>query len=115
MLECPVNSSISSSRRWLQIFFAVVGTVCVGLVGASEWMVRVYVLPQDNFEWIAARLRNSRLPNAAFGDSHVAAVSDFNTDDFINLGIGATTIRKMADRVRFYYSKVEPGAVIIKV
>src|SRR5882672_5406673 len=114
MAEYPVNSSISSSRRWLRIFFAIVGAACVVSIAASEWMVRTYVLPHDNFEWIAARLRDSKQSNAAFGDSHVAAVSDFNTTDFINLGIGATTIRKMADRVRFYFSKVEPGEIIIQ-
>ena len=109
-----MSSSTFNSRRWLLIFFAIVVTVCVVLAAASEWMVRAYVVPQDNFEWIASRLRDSKQPNAAFGDSHVAAVPDFNADDFINLGIGATTIRKMADRVRFYFDKTRPGEVIIQ-
>ncbi|QAU38616.1 hypothetical protein XH86_13750 [Bradyrhizobium guangdongense] len=71
-------------------------------------------MPHDNFEWISARLRNSTQPNAAFGDSHVAAVPDYNTADFVNLGIGATTIRKMDQRVRYYFGKIKPGDVIIQ-
>ncbi len=74
----------------------------------------MYVLPIDTFEWIAKRLRDSTQSNAAFGDSHVAAVSDFNTSDFVNLGIGATTIRKMSSRVHFYFEKNTPGEVIIQ-
>lgn len=109
-----MSSSTFSSRRWLQIFFAIVGTVVFGFVTASEWMVRTYVLPLDNFEWIASRLRNSTQPNAAFGDSHVAAVPDYNTRDFVNLGIGATTIKRMDQRVRYYFSKIKPGEVIIQ-
>jgi hypothetical protein len=81
---------------------------------ASEWMLRVYILPFDNFEYIAQRLRDSTIPNAAFGDSHVAAVSDFNKDNFINMGLGATTIRRMASRVYYYFGKVKPGNVIIE-
>jgi hypothetical protein len=81
---------------------------------ASEWLIRSEVLPRDSFEWISARLRNSIQSNAAFGDSHVAAVPDFNTRDFVNLGVGATTIRKMDQRVRYYFSKIKPGEVIIE-
>jgi hypothetical protein len=86
----------------------------VAYIVASEWLIRSEVLPHDNFEWISARLRNSTQPNAAFGDSHVAAVPDYNTSDFVNLGIGATTIRKMDQRVRYYFSKIKPGEVIIE-
>ena len=109
-----MNSSTSSSRRWLQIFFAIVVAATVGLLAASEWLIRAQVLRGDNFEWIAARLRDSTQPNAAFGDSHVAAVSDYNQKDFVNLGVGATTIRKMDQRVRYYFSKIKPGQVIIQ-
>jgi hypothetical protein len=109
-----VNSSTSSSKRWLQIFFAIIGPVCVGYLVASEWLIRTEVLPRDSFEWISARLRNSTQSNAAFGDSHVAAVPDFNTRNFVNLGVGATTIRKMDQRVRYYFSKIKPGEVIIE-
>jgi len=89
-------------------------TVVLGFVVTSEWMIRTYVTPHDNYEYIAERLLSSKEPNAAFGDSHVAAVPDYNTKDFINLGIGATTIRKMNDRVRFYYRNLKPGEVIIQ-
>jgi hypothetical protein len=109
-----VNSSTFSSRRWLLIFFAILVPAGVGFLAASEWLIRVEVVPHDNFEWIAARLRDSQQSNAAFGDSHVAAVPDYNTKDFVNLGIGATTIRKMDQRVRYYFSKVKPGEVIIQ-
>jgi hypothetical protein len=109
-----VSSSTSSSRRWLYIFFAIVVTISAGILAASEWLIRAQVLRQDNFEWIAARLRDSTQSNAAFGDSHVAAVPAYNTNDFVNLGVGATTIRKMDQRVRYYFSKIEPGDVIIQ-
>ena len=109
-----MSSSTFSSKRWLQIFFALVIMASVGFLVASEWLVRTLVVPQDNFEWIAARLRNSQQASAAFGDSHVAAVPDYNTADFVNLGIGATTIRKMDQRVRYYFGKIKPNEVIIQ-
>lgn len=109
-----MNSSTSSSKRWLWIFFAILGPVSIGYAAASEWLIRTEVLPHDNFEWISTRLRNSTQSNAAFGDSHVAAVPDYNADDFVNLGIGATTIRKMDQRVRYYFGKIKPGEVIIQ-
>ena len=109
-----MSSSTFSSKRWLGIFFALVAVVSVGFLGASEWLVRTKVVPQDNFEWIAARLRNSQQAKAAFGDSHVAAVPDYNTADFVNLGIGATTIRRMDQRVRYYFGKIKPDEVIIQ-
>ncbi len=109
-----MNLSTSSSRRWLRIFFAILVPVCGGYLAASEWLIRTQVTPHDNFEYISSRLRASTQPNAAFGDSHVAAVSDYDTKDFINLGIGATTIRKMDQRVRYYFQKIKPGQVIIQ-
>ncbi|UVO31808.1 hypothetical protein [Bradyrhizobium arachidis] len=109
-----MNSSTSSSKRWLWIFFAILVPVSIGYAAGSEWLIRTEVLPHDNFEWISARLRNSTQQNAAFGDSHVAAVPDYNTDDFVNLGVGATTIRKMDQRVRYYFGKIKPGEVIIQ-
>ena len=109
-----MSSSTSNSRRWLQIFFAIVIVATVGFLAASEWLIHSQVMRSDNFEWIAGRLRNSTQPNAAFGDSHVAAVPDFNQKDFINLGVGATTIRRMDQRVRYYFDKIQPGQVIIQ-
>jgi hypothetical protein len=32
----------------------------------------------------------------------------------VNLGVGATTIRKMDQRVRYYFSRIKPGQVIIQ-
>ena len=110
----PVSSSTFSSSRWLLIFFAILTVPTVGFLAASEWLVRVRVLPHDGFEVIAERLHDSTQSNAAFGDSHVAAVNAYDTADFINLGIGATTIRKMDQRVRYYFSKNKPGQVIIQ-
>lgn len=109
-----MSSSTSSSRRWLQIFFGILVPVSFGYLVASEWLVRTEVLAHDNFEYISNRLQNSTQPNAAFGDSHVAAVPDYNTKDFVNLGIGATTIRKMDQRVRYYFRDRKPGEVIIQ-
>jgi hypothetical protein len=109
-----VSSSTSSSRRWLQIFFGILCPVYFGYLAASEWLFRTEVLAHDNFEFISSRLRNSTQANAAFGDSHVAAVPDYNTKDFVNLGIGATTIRKMDQRVRYYFRERKPGEVIIQ-
>jgi hypothetical protein len=109
-----VNSSISSFRRWLVIFFALILGVWIPFLAASEWMLRTYVLPVDGFEEIVRRINNSNTPNAAFGDSHAAAVSDFNEKGFVNLGLGGTTIRQMSERAHYYFTKVKPGEVIIE-
>ncbi|MBR0875138.1 hypothetical protein JQ633_32595 [Bradyrhizobium tropiciagri] len=109
-----MSSSTFSSKHWLFLFLSIVAAVVVTFAVASEWMLRVYVAPHDNFEQIASRLVSSSQPNAAFGDSHVYSVRDYNAGDFINLGTGATTIRKMNDRVRFYYRSLKPGQVIIQ-
>lgn len=77
-------------------------------------MLRTFVLPVDGFEQISSKMRASSIPNAAFGDSHAAAVSNFDDKDFINLGLGGTTIRQMSERAHYYFSKVKPGNIIIE-
>ena len=114
MQVLPVNSSTSSFKHWLIIFFTLVLGVSIPFVGASEWMLRTYVLPVDGFEQISRKIRKSSIPNAAFGDSHAASVSHFDDKDFINLGLGGTTIRQMSERAHFYFSKVKPGKIIIE-
>lgn len=104
----------SNSRRFLIVFFVIVGLAPIPFLAASEWMLHTFVLPYDTFESIAKRLRETNNPDAAFGDSHVAAVSTYDRDGIANLGIGATTIRHIASRVEYYYSKVKPGKVIIQ-
>jgi hypothetical protein len=109
-----VSSSISSFRRWLIVFFALVLGAWIPFVAASEWMLRTYVLPVDGLEHISKKIRESSIPNAAFGDSHAAAVADFDDKDFINLGLGGTTIRQMSERAHYYFSKIRPGKIIIE-
>jgi hypothetical protein len=109
-----VNSSTSSFKRWLIVFLTLVLGVLVPFLTASEWMLRTYVLPVDAFESIARKIRDSSIPNAAFGDSHAAAVTNFDDKDFINLGLGGTTIRQMSERAHYYFSKVKPGKIIIE-
>jgi hypothetical protein len=109
-----VSLFTSNSRRFLIVFFLIVGLVPIPFLAASEWMLRTFVLPYDSFEYIAKRLRETTNPDAAFGDSHVAAVSTYDRDGIANLGIGATTIRRIASRVEYYYTKIKPGKVIIQ-
>jgi hypothetical protein len=109
-----VSSSTSSSERWLIIFFTLVLGVSIPFIATSEWMLRTYVLPVDGFEHISRKMREFSIPNAAFGDSHAAAVSNFDDKDFINLGLGGTTIRQMSERAHYYFSKVKPGKIIIE-
>ncbi|WP_194470117.1 hypothetical protein [Bradyrhizobium sp. CCBAU 51753] len=109
-----MSSFTFSSKHWLYLFLSIVVTVVVTFGVASERLLRIYITPIDNYEWIASLLVSSSQPNAAFGDSHIAAVPDYNKPDFINLGIGGTTIRKMNDRVRYYYRNLQPGQVIIQ-
>ena len=77
-------------------------------------MLRTYVLPVDAFEQIVRKINYSNKPNAAFGDSHTAAVSNFDDKDFVNLGLGGTTIWQMSERAHYYFSKIKPGMVIIE-
>jgi hypothetical protein len=109
-----VSSSTSSFKRWLIIFFTLVLSVPIPFLAASEWMLRTYVLPVDGFEQILRKLTESSIPNAALGDSHAAAVYDFNDKDFVNFGLGGTTIRQMSERAHFYFSKVKPGKIILE-
>jgi hypothetical protein len=114
MQVLQVSSSTSSFKRWLIVFFTLVLGVSIPLIAASEWMLRAYVLPVDGLEHIARKMQDSSIPNAAFGDSHAAAVSNFDDKDFINLGLGGTTIRQMSERAHYYFSKVKPGKIIIE-
>ncbi|MEN3348959.1 MAG: hypothetical protein V7632_2594 [Bradyrhizobium sp.] len=109
-----MSSFTFSSKHWLYLFLSIVVTVVVTFGVASERMLRIYITPIDTYEWITSLLVSSSQPNAAFGDSHIAAVPDYNKPDFINLGIGGTTIRRMNDRVRYYYRNLQPGQVIIQ-
>lgn len=114
MRVLQVSSSTSSFNRWLVVFFTLVLGVSIPFLAATEWMLRTYVLPVDGLEQIARKMRESSIPNAALGDSHPAAVVNFDDKDFINLSLGGTTIRQMSERVHFYFSKVKPGQVIIE-
>jgi hypothetical protein len=92
----------------------VIGTVLV-VLGIGEWVVRSFIVPIPSTTPHQVDLiytKNNR--NVAIGDSHIYRAFIRN-DDFLNLGVGGTTIPMMKIIVEQYFKYQEPGKVIVEV
>ncbi|RVU39065.1 hypothetical protein EOI86_07355 [Hwanghaeella grinnelliae] len=94
-------------------FFASCIVVFFGFVGATEWLIRDQVLPQDTLGAHSRLLNTSQVSDAAFGDSHAAR--GFNASDgFINLAYPSENIHDMAVKAMSYFSDHAPGRIILQ-
>lgn len=82
-------------------------------VGASEWLVRTKVAPNQNIEAHAHYLRTATRQGAAFGDSHVA-MGITGDPRIANLGYPADPIPFMVAKARLYFTRVRPKWVILQ-
>lgn len=109
-----MNSSISSSRRLTDIFLLACAVALALLVGASEWLVRAKVLPEDTLYKHVALFRTAASPYAAFGDSHVARGFDAAAP-VVNLAYPSENIEKMAWKAERYLERTpNPRTVLIQ-
>jgi len=85
----------------------------VALAGATEWLVRTQVEPQDTFRNHLGLLQSATQNDAAFGDSHVAR--GFNAaGGFVNLAYPSENIEYMFSKMRAHFDSVTPGRVIVQ-
>jgi|GEM_PF-5519680 len=100
-------------HRFLWMVLATVLGPLLLFGAGSEWLIRTHVAPNQNIEAHARFLRTAANPNAAFGDSHVA-MGITGSDDIISLGFPADTLNHVIGKARLYYSRVNPGKVILQ-
>jgi hypothetical protein len=108
-------SSFTSSSDWrfLRQWAATVIAVIFIIGAASEWLLRVHVALQDNFQAHAQLLEASRSSDAAFGDSHVAR-GFAPPGGMLNLAFPSENITQIAQKVQAYYSTHDPEHIIIQ-
>ena len=109
-----MHSSISNSRLWTWF----TGTVAVGLLGfvgllgASEFIVRYRVEPNDHFWRNVAVFFSSKSENAVLGDS-IAARGFHGVPGFVNLAMPGEAPIITELKLEAYFQHDRPGKVII--
>lgn len=99
-----MNSFISSFKRLAFVYVAACASAFALLAGASEWLVRTQVFPQDTLRKHVALFEQTTSPYVAFGDSHVARGFDAQ-DPVVNLAYPSESIEKMAWKASRYLEK----------
>lgn len=100
-----------SSKLYIHL---VIGTVLIFL-GIGEWIVRSFIVPiPSTTPYQIDLIYTKNNSNVVIGDSHIYRAFIAN-DDFLNLGLGGTTIPMMKIVVGQYFKYQEPGKVIIEV
>ncbi|MEM9617324.1 MAG: hypothetical protein AAF936_05115 [Pseudomonadota bacterium] len=96
-----MNLSISSFKRLAFVYVAACTGAFALLTGASEWLVRTQVFPQDTLRKHVALFEQTTSPYVAFGDSHVARGFDAQ-DPVVNLAYPSESVEKMAWKASLY-------------
>ncbi|MEO1243473.1 MAG: hypothetical protein AAFX54_16315 [Pseudomonadota bacterium] len=99
-----MNSSTSSFKRLAFVYVAACAGAFALLAGASEWLVRTQVFPQDTLRKHVALFEQTTSPYVAFGDSHVARGFDAQ-DPVVNLAYPSESVEKMAWKASRYLEK----------
>ncbi len=109
-----MNLSTSSSKRLIACFIAGCASVFALFAGASEWLLRTQVMPEDTLTRHAELFATTRSPYAAFGDSHVARGFNAQTP-FVNLAYPSENLDRMAWKAMRYLDRVSaPEKVLIQ-
>lgn len=96
-----MNSSISNSNRLFASYVTAFAVVLVSLVGATEWLIRSQVVPEDALYKHVALFDATTSTQLALGDSHVAR--GFNpSGTVINLAYPSENIEKMTWKMGQY-------------
>ena len=109
-----MSSSISSFNKHACAFCAGAAAVFLIIAGASEWLVRAKVIPEDSLYKHVALVHNTTSPFAAFGDSHVAR--NFHAAaPVVNLAYPSENIEKMHWKATHYLDRIEnPETILIQ-
>ncbi|MGE0155095.1 MAG: hypothetical protein AB7R90_20950 [Reyranellaceae bacterium] len=108
-----MNSSISSSRRAIALFFLGAAATLLLVASASEFLLRREVLPRDSFAAHAALFRAAGAADAAFGDSHMAR--DFAPPPaMLNLAYPSESVRDMDWKARRVFARTAPGRIVLQ-
>jgi hypothetical protein len=93
-------------------FLAAVAVTLGALTGASEWLVRAKVAPEDTFFKHVALFNDAHSPYAAFGDSHVARGFDAAAP-VLNLGYSSENIEQTAWKAERYLEHVPHPKIVL--
>lgn len=107
-----MNFFISSSNRYLLVFFIFIALWASSFFLASEWLIRTYVEPEDRVFNHFQFFQNTRNPNAAFGDSHVAR--SFPSTTLANLAYPGDNINTIDYKIRKHYADIAPKTVLLQ-
>ena len=100
-----------SSKLYVRLVLGIVLLV----LGIGEWVVRSFIVPIPSTTPNQVHLiYTENDSNIAVGDSQIYRAFIAN-DDFLDLGLGGTTIPMMKIIVEQYFKYREPGRVVIEV
>lgn len=108
-----MNSSTSSSKRFVTAFLCTALILACGLAGTTEWIIRTKVVPHHNDYAYAELFRQRPSPNAMFGDSHIA-YGLTGLPGFVNMAHGGDNFANIAGKMHFYYEGLRPSRVILQ-
>jgi len=103
----------TSSSKAISLCAAVCFMAGLTLLGASEYLLRSQIAPQDEFIAHTKLFATSPLADAAFGDSHVAR-GFVPPKGMVNQAYPSESIPRMAWKTQTYYADKAPGRVIIQ-
>jgi len=105
------SADLGSSK--IYVYLVIAGVLMMLAVG--EWIARSFIVPVPSTTPYQVNLiytKNNK--DVVVGDSQIYRTFIAN-DDFLNLGLGGTTIPMMEIIVEQYFKYQEPGKVIIEV
>ena len=108
--DAPAGGRRNSALRALVVTFVL---SLLLLAGATEWLVRTQVVPQDTYANHLRLLQTTTRNDASFGDSHVARGFDAS-DGFVNLAYPSENIEYMHWKIRQHFDARPGGRVIVQ-
>ncbi len=111
--DTAVTNGPTAGRRYTAIWLGVAMAVVALFAGASEFLIRAQVEPNDLLTRHVALLAASTSRDAVFGDSH-AALGFSGQPGIINLAFPGENTVTMISKARSHYRKVRPGLVILQ-
>jgi len=107
----PKLADFGSSKTYVYLVIAAVLLV----LAIGEWIVRSFIVPVPcTIPYQVNLIYTKTDKNAVVGDSQIYRTFIAN-NDFLNLGLGGTTIPMMEIIIEQYFKYQEPGKVIIEV
>lgn len=105
--------STSSFRKFVVMVFLGLTVPGVGMLAATEWLVRTQVIPADRVAWQLERFSNSDARNVVLGDSH-AAMGIHGVPGFENFSLGGDNLQVLSGKVDALLRRSPPIKVIIQ-